>query len=92
MFRHQRRRMISVAMKSEVSSSSNDETSDEDLGKAKSMAKLQAEWQPLQGYTPKTDLDRVLLKGIFNAPKSKKKKKSLNHDMRHTLTYNKQQS
>ena len=49
LFRHQRRRAVSVTLKGEKSSSSMDESSDE-LGKNKDKVKLGKLLQPLEGF------------------------------------------
>ena len=71
LFRHQRRRSISVAMKYEKSSSSMDESSDE-LGKSQPYKNQMKEFQKLVGFQAKSKLDRVLIEGIFGANLNKK--------------------
>ena len=71
LFRHQRRRSISIAMKDEKSSSSMDESSDE-LGKVESKSKHYKMFQKLLGFQVKSKLDRMLIDGIFGSNMNKK--------------------
>ena len=66
LFRHQRRKSISVAIKGEKSSSSIEETSD-DLGKHKPQEELSKQWSLLRGFKAQTDLDKILVKGVFHS-------------------------
>ena len=71
LFRHQRRRSISIAMKDEKSSSSMDESSDE-LGKIESKSKHEKMFHQLLGFQVKSKLDKMLINGIFGSNMNKK--------------------